>query len=63
MAGLGYKAKEAKKKAKARTLQEKREQMESDVKKFGREAVSKMYAAEDEAVANKRRTHYRCVVG
>ena len=60
VAGLGYKAKEAKKKAKPRTLQEKREQVESDVKKYGREAVSKMYAAEEEAAANKRRVHHRC---
>ena len=59
VAGLGYKAKEAKKKAKPRTLQEKREQMESDVNKYGREAVSKMYAAEDEAFADKRKTHHR----
>ena len=60
VAGLGYKAKEAKeKKAKARTLQEKREQVEADVRKYGREAVSKMYSAEDEAAANKRRVHHR----
>ena len=32
-------------------------QMEADIKKYGYEAVSKMYAMQDEATAAKRRAH------
>ena len=57
VAGLGYKKKELKKKRKPRTLLEKREEMEADIKKYGYEAVSKMYAMQNEAAAAKRRAH------
>ena len=66
VAGLGYKAKEAKEKKeeeqaaqRPRTLREKREQVEADRRKYGREAAAKMHEAEDEASASKRRFTHR----